>query len=214
MSKFVLDSKTRELCGVNVRVRQDEFICLNDILYIVDSERIKEKLRPIDFSNFMQLDNIKAFVAELKKELNGEEPYIKIRKNGLGWVHPFFAIKILTHYNPRFEVQVYKWLWDYLVQNRIQGIDSFKAMCGTLWKYADRKDKFNKDIKALCNIIKQKIGVNDEWNKATKEQLAQRDKLHELIIDFTNTFKNSKTGVRYALRAYDERILLKLEKTE
>lgn len=46
MSKFVLDSKTRELCGVNVRVRQDEFICLNDILYIVDSERIKEKLRP------------------------------------------------------------------------------------------------------------------------------------------------------------------------
>lgn len=25
---------------------------------------------------------------------------------------------------------------------------------------------------------------------------------------------DSKTGVRYALRAYDERILLKLEKTE
>lgn len=66
----------------------------------------------------------------------------------------------------------------------------------------------------LISSLNQKIGVNDEWNKATKEQLAQRDKLHELIIDFTNTFKNSKTGVRYALRAYDERILLKLEKTE
>lgn len=197
----VMESIDRELCGRIVRQRtKDGFMRLWDIEAIGKLYRLENSLPELSLKDYMNSQNVKEFLAELEKEI-GTNPYIKSTKSNSGWIHPFFAIKMLTHFNPRFEVQVYKWLWDYLIQNRIKSGDSYNTMCGMLWRYSSRKDLFAKNIKNLAVIIKNECGV-DDWNKATQEQLADREYLHNMITDLTASLQNSKAGASLAIKAY------------
>lgn len=204
-SNVIMDTIDRELCGINIQQRtKDSFLNLGDILYILDTQRIKERKRRINFSAFLQLENIQCFLQALEKEINAK-PYLKATKSSPGWIHPFFAIKILTHFNPKFEIQVYKWLFDYLISNRISSADSYVKMCGVLYKYARNKANYNVNIKRVSNKIKELIRC-DNWNKATQIQLQERDYLQNLITDMTNTFKDSELGLNTALKTYIMRI--------
>lgn len=197
----VLETIDRELCGRIVRQRtKDGFMRLWDIESIGKLYRIQNNLPEINYRDWICSNNVKEFLAELEVEI-GTKPYIRSTKANSGWVHPFFAIKILTHFNPRFEVQVYKWLWDYLIENRIKSGDSYNTMCGVLWKYTSQQTFFKRNMANVARIIKELIGV-DDWNKATQEQLESREYLHNLIIDFTRTFKDSKTGLNHALLVF------------
>lgn len=207
----IMETRDRELNGVIIRQRtKDEFFNLNDIVFCVEESIRKYKRGArINFSDFIQQQNIKAFLKELENEI-GCNPYIKGAKNRSGWIHPFFAIKILTHFNPKFEIQVYKWLWDYLIKNRISSGDSFNKMCGTLYKYADNKSKFPENIKKVAKMI-QEIICCDDWNKASELQLKRRDELQTYITDLTQTLKNSSQGLSLGIKIYQEKYL-KLDK--
>lgn len=200
----VMESIDRELEGVIVRQRtKDNYFNLNDILCLVDSERIKQRLSRINFDKFLLTDNVKAFLIALETEI-GSKPYIRGAKNRDGWVHPYFALKILTYHNPQFEVKVYKWLWDLLMQYRCNSGDSYSRMCGVLYKYSKQQSRFNVAISMLANAIKVLLEVED-WNKATKQQLEMRDQLHNSICDITTALKDSKQGIRLGLQAFAER---------
>lgn len=199
-----LETIDRELCGRIVRQRtKDGFIRLWDIEAIGKLYRLQNGLSEINFSDYLRKDNVREFLAELEKE-TGLKPYIKSRKANSGWVHPFFAIKILTHYNPKFEVQVYKWLFDFLVENRMRGGDSYNVMCGVVFSYTTDKTGFHRNIQKLANIIKDKLGVKD-WDNATAEQLENRDILQNYITDATRTLKDSKLGIKLGIEMYNAR---------
>lgn len=201
----VMESIDRELCGRIVRQRtQDGFFALNDIVSIGNLFRAESGKVMVNFSRFLLLDNVKEFLGELEKEI-GTNPYIRGYKNRTGWVHPYFAIKILLWFNPKFEIQVYQWLFDYLIDNRIKGGDSYNVMCGVLFKYADNKALFHKNIKKVANSIKEILKVND-WNRATSEQLKERDCLQNYITDATRTLKNSTEGFKFGVKMYLSRL--------
>lgn len=204
-SNFVMESVDRELCGVIVKQRtKDEFMRLNDVLYIVDKVRLEKREERIKFERFLLLDNVKEFLKVLKNKI-GTEPYIKGAKNRSGWIHPFFAIKILTHYNPAFEVEVYSWLWDYLIKNRVKTADSFNLMKGTLYIHTNNKSLFKQKMQKLCSVIKNVIGVED-WNKATERELELREYTHTIITEFTNTFESSELGAKFGIQALKKKI--------
>lgn len=201
----IMETIDRSLCGRIVRQRtKDEFFRLDDILSIGNLYRIENNLPLVDFSRYLLTDNVKEFLNELRKEI-GIEPYIKGAKNKSGWVHPYFAIKILTWFNPRFEVQVYKWLFDYLIQSRISGGNSYQVMCGVLYNYCNNKAKFTIDIKNLAHKIKDILKV-DDWNKATNKQLQDRDLIHSYITDLTRTLKDAKLGAKLGIQMYIDRL--------
>lgn len=200
-TNVVMESIDREIDGLIIKQRtKDEFFNLTNVLFLCDKWRNEQGLNRFLFDQYLLSDNVKAFLAELEREI-GVKPYIKATKSSAGWIHPFFAIKILLHCNPVFEVKVYKWLWDYLIKNRISSGDSYKRMCGALFQYSSNKRLNDKAIILLANKIKATIGC-DDWNKATQEQLEKRDYLQNIIADFTSTLKDSKRGVEYGFQAY------------
>ncbi|WP_299327287.1 KilA-N domain-containing protein [uncultured Helicobacter sp.] len=197
----VMESIDRKLCGRIVRQRtKDGFMRLWDIEAIGKLYRLENGLPELSLKDYMNSQNVKEFLAELEKEV-GTNPYIKSTKANSGWIHPFFAIKMLTHFNPKFEVQVYKWLWDYLIQNRIKSGDSYVKMCGSLYAYTTQKAKFQQSIKTLSKNIREHFGV-DTWNNATQEQLKLRDELQTNIADFAKTLNNAYHGLVFACDVY------------
>lgn len=201
----IVETIDRELLGRIVKQRtKDGFMSLWDIESVGNLYRVNNGLPMINFKDYIYSKNVKEFLEELEREI-GTKPYIKSTKGNSGWVHPFFAIKILTHFNPKFEVQVYKWLFDHLIDNRIRGGDSYNVMCGVLFKYADNKTIFYKNIKKVANSIKEILKVND-WNRATSEQLKERDCLQNYITDATRTLKNSTEGFKFGVKMYLSRL--------
>ena len=201
----VMESIDRNLCGRIVKQRtKDEFFCLDDILSIGNLYRIENGLKPVNFSNYATSESTQEFLRELEKDI-GKPAYIKGAKNKSGWVHPYFAIKILTWFNPKFEVQVYKWLFDYLIQSRINGGNSYQIMCGVLYNYCNNKAKFTTDIQNLACKIKDILKV-DDWNKATNKQLQDRDLIHSYITDLTRTLKDVNQGVKLGIQMYINRL--------
>lgn len=171
---------------------------------IICKDRINnaKSLLSFNFSNWLTSDSTKEFLDELEKEI-GKPPYIKGAKNRSGWIHPFFAVKILTHYIPNFEVKAYKWLTDYIVENIIRA-DTLNIMIGTLYKYTSNKSKFHSDIKVLASMIKNKVAC-DDWNTATQEQLEKRDYLQTSIADLTQTLKEPRQAIKIAFQMYDNK---------
>lgn len=200
----VLETIDRELCGRIVRQRtRDGFMALWDIEAIGKLYRLNNSLPEINYKDWVSSANVKEFLAELEKEI-GTKPYIKSTKGNSGWAHPFFAIKILTHFNPKFEVQVYKWLFDCLIENRIKGGDSYRIMCGVLFDYSKDKTNFHKTIRGIAQVIKDKLYV-ENWNNATQLQLQKRDILQNYITDATRTLKDSVLGFKLGIAMYDSR---------
>lgn len=200
----VMESIDRELCGRIVKQRtKDGFIHLDSVLAICKLYRMENNLKDFHFDQYLLTENTQEFLAELEKEI-GKPPYIKGAKNRSGWIHPFFAVKILTHCNPKFEVQVYKWLWDFLIKNRVSSGDSYNTMCGALHKYTSNKSKFHSDIKVLASMIRDKVAC-DDWNTATQEQLEKRDYLQTSIADLTQTLKEPRQAIKIAFQMYDNK---------
>jgi len=201
-SNHVMETIERELNGVIIRQRTcDSFYSLRSILYVVSKWRYENKInKEFDFQHYLLTQNVKSFLAELEAH-TGQKPYISATKKTEGWVHPFFALKILTHNNPKFEIAVYDWLFDSLIENRISSGDSYTRMAGVLFKYAENKAKFPSNISIVAKQIKDLLCVND-WNKATQEQLKKRDYIHNMIADLAQTLQNSTQGVSLGFKAY------------
>lgn len=198
----VMDSIDRELLGINIRQRtKDSFFSLKDVSLVLDRwcyENGKTRFSPADYFKTKQAKELLASV----KEHKNCEPYIRARGRGAdSWIHPYIMIDILLWVDPHFKIQVYDWLMDFLIQNRIDSGDSYVKMCGSLYTYTTQKIKFQKSVKMLDKNIRSYFGVSD-WNKATQEQLKLRDELQTNIADFAKTLHNSYQGLVFACDVY------------
>lgn len=202
----IMETIDRELQGVKVRQRtKDSFFSLKDIVLVGNKFRSEKNIaEPIRIERYFALKQTKEFI-ECLKEAKQCEPHVRSKgRSSESWVHPHLMVDILLWINPRFKVEVYDWLIDYLIEYRIKSGDSYTKMCGVVYKYASRKDLFPKNISWLANAIKQFVGC-DDWNKATKEQLKKRDDLQNLIADLTQTFCDSKKGIELAIQVFSNK---------
>ncbi len=193
---------------VVVRQRtKDKFFSLRDTERVINLHRfnVLGESSAVRLERYFGLESTKAFIKSLREKKQCE-PYLAARGKSEGWIHPHLFLDILLWANPRFKVEIYDWLFDYLIESRINSSDSFRLMSATLYEFVPRKDKFKPALTALCKRIKELLGV-DDWNKASETQLKRRDELQNLIADLTATTRRPKIAVSIAFENYRRKFL-------
>lgn len=201
----IMDTADREFLGSNIRQRTDTYFLLSDLEIAGNKQRQLEGRKVVSINEYFRINSNKDFIAELERKIGKPAKISGRGRNSKTWIHPFLFIDIALWYSPKIKIEVYEWLYDYLIKYRVASGDSYTKMCGVLWEYASRKDLFQKNIKNLANVIKQECGVVD-WNTATQEQLKDREYLHNMIADLAETLQNSHLGANLAIKAYRKKI--------
>lgn len=202
------ESRTIVVGDVEIIVRQrtkDKFFSLRDTERIINIHRfnILNESSPVRLERYFALDSTKNFINAIREKKQCE-PYIGSKGKQEGWIHPHLFLDILLWANPEFKVEIYDWLFDYLIESRINSANSYRIMSGTLYEFSPRKDKFRIAIKELAHKIKDLLCVAD-WNKASMEQLKRRDDLQMMIADLTATLHNPKEAIRIAFVNYQRK---------
>lgn len=120
------------------------------------------------------------FISEIEKSENTPAIMAKRGRNGGTWMHPLLFIDMALAISPKLKLEAYKWLYDELLKYRNDSGDSYRLMCDALHVKIEDDSKFKKCIIRVAIKIKNACGVFD-WQKATAEQLKNRDELHNNI---------------------------------
>ena len=107
-----------------------------------------------EITKFFDNDNTKEFISALMEEekLNTQNSaYLKARgKNGGTWMHPILFVKFAMWLNPRFEVQVIKFVYDQMLKYRNDAGDAYKELGAAISKIVSKKFMHA----AMCKIAK------------------------------------------------------------
>lgn len=177
---------------------KSEFFSATDLARAGNKWRLMNDLEPFQLKSYFSTKSAKEFIAELEQKYGK----VRIASKGKGhhtWVHPLLFLDIALSINPKLKLEVYEWLYDLLLEYRNDSGDSYKEMCGSLFKHQTNKTFFAKDIANLANRIKSICGVKD-WQSATEEQLKKRDLIHKNIALLSNVLKNNERAIEYGIR--------------
>lgn len=107
-----------------------------------------------EITKFFDNDNTKEFISALMEEekLNTQNSaYLKARgKNGGTWMHPILFVKFAMWLNPRFEVQVIKFVYDQMLKYRNDARDAYKELGAAISKIVSKKFMHV----AMCKVAK------------------------------------------------------------
>ena len=107
-----------------------------------------------EITKFFDNDNTKEFISALMEEENlntQNSAYLKARgKNGGTWMHPILFVKFAMWLNPRFEVQVIKFVYDQMLKYRNDAGDAYKELGSSISKIVSKKFM----PAAMCKIAK------------------------------------------------------------
>lgn len=129
-----------------------------------------------EVSKFFELENTKLFINALIEEENlntQDHAYLKTRgKNGGTWMNPILFIKFSMWLNPKFEVQVIKFVYDNLIAFRNDAGDRYLGLTNAVQSLRE------------CNYSQMAKGLNwiifNEHKKAIRNEATQAQ-LNELI---------------------------------
>lgn len=181
-----------------------------DLTKIANTKRRELGLSSFNLSQFLKTKSTMEFIEELQKE--NERVIIKSRgASAKTWVHPLLFIDIALAVNPKFKIEVYKWLYDELLRYRNDSGKSYSKMAGALYERTTNKKHFHKFITDVATYIKKSCNVQD-WNKASQNELYLRDKIHENIYLLCSVLKDSKYAVKMGVykALEDNKDLIKL----
>lgn len=128
-----------------------------------------------NLKDFFKTKSCKEFLkvlAEDEEFLKGVNlPYLKNRgKYGGTWMHPYLFIKFSFWINPKFELEVIKFVYDQLINNRHSAGVNFNNLTNSVKKF--KKVDYRTIAKGLNWIV---FGVHEKdiRNKATESQLKE-----------------------------------------
>ena len=140
-----------------------------------------------EIKKFFENDNTKEFIQVLEKEegLNRQNPaYLKKRgKLGGTWLHPILFVKFATWLSPEFEYHIIKFVYDKMIEFRIDSGNSFKEMTDaikekyTAYYDADPNPEIYKNEINFINELVFGVHAYNQKNKATTDQLDLISKL-------------------------------------
>lgn len=151
----------------NTRRRMSEFL---------DSPKTKEFLDALaeDESQRRKTDkaNIQLVIkSKGKSTKNGKNPD-KV------WMSPLLFIKFAMYLNPRFEVQVLRFVYDELIRNRHRAGDNYKSLTSAVSMFYDVDYP---ELARALNLIVFNQHYNGIRNDATESQLAELHSLEEKL---------------------------------
>lgn len=126
-----------------------------------------------DVSNFLDNDNTNSFLEALAEEENLNTRNLVIKKRGKyggTWMHPYLFIKFAMWLNPKFEVQVIKFVYDELIKNRHSAGDNYKMLSASGVKL--KGYNFSEVATAMQWIVFDKKGKNLRQS-ASQEELKE-----------------------------------------
>ena len=175
MGKFNVTQRTKDgfFNATELLKQWNESVILNrEISPYLSQKELKEF-----FSNKGTRQFIEALMEE--ENLNAQNPaYIKSRgKNGGTWMHPILFIKFAMWLNPRFEVQVIKFVHDQMIRYRNDAGDAYRRLSSaisTIVPKNEMKQRMKKVGEALNWIVFRK------HEKMLRNQYGEEEKQREL----------------------------------
>ena len=183
---------------------------------------------PRKMSRFFDGDNVKTFIQALKEDMShGAKMHhadtqvvrrVNARNTSNGktksqiWMHPYLFIKFSMWLNPRFEVQVIKFVYDQMIQYRNEAGDAYRelsAAVATIVPGSEMKSKMRKIGEALNWIIfnaHEKMLRNKQGDEDKQKELWMFEKKVATLINegFIRKYDELINYLRkqYALRNY------------
>lgn len=194
MKKTLFDQEIRQSS-------KNEFFSATDLVKAGNRFRILNGLGVFELSQYFNQKGTKEFIDEVKLKYKENPVLTKRGRNGDTWVHPLVFIDIALAINPKLKVEVYEWMFDHLIRNRNDSGDSYKEMTTAIYGIYPNKKEFSKYIARVADYIRKSLKVND-WQQATEEQLALRDKIHVAIKLFCNVLRDTDQAVRLGVAEY------------
>jgi hypothetical protein len=192
----------RDLFGSPVSQKSKTgYLSATDLFRAGNKWRSENGIELFNMNSWFQNKSTVEFMEELQKECDIP---IKINSRGKGqhtWVHPFLFLDMALAISPKLKVETYRWLHDELLKFRNQSGDSFKKFSGAVYLKLGDKSEMKKSITNYSLMIRNSVGVED-WNKATKEQLELRDKIHEAVSLYSDVMTDISQIVRLAIKRY------------
>ena len=170
-----------------------------------------------EVKKFFENENTKEFLDALVKEenLDGQNSaYVKSKarldRGGGTWMHPILFIKFAMWLNPRFEVQVIKFVYDQMLRYRDEVGEDYNKLAATLAKITPKNEMrelmehIGKGINCIVYGKHEKMLRN---KLSTEEQQKEYLKLQSyLIMSIENgIFKNGLDVYRHLLKMYDNK---------
>lgn len=158
-----------------------------------------------DLSKFWESSKVNEFLEALVDEGIIDTPkqgYVKSRasrgENAGTWMHPYLFIKFAMWLNPRFEVQVIRFVYDQLIEHRHLAGDNYKKLCNALAKFIDVDFR---EVGKMLNYVVFNTHEQGLRNKATTEQendlqQLERDMCRFIEMGFINTYAQFKKVLR------------------
>ena len=175
MGEFNVTQRTKDgfFCATELLRQWNEYANLNR----GNSPHLKQK----DLKEFFYNKNTKEFIDALLEEekLSTKNlAYLKLRgKSGGTWMHPVLFVKFAMWLNPRFEVQVIKFVYDEMIKYRNEAGDAYNKLGSAVSKIV-RKDFMPQAM--------QKVGealnwiVLNEHERNIRNQYGEEKKQREL----------------------------------
>lgn len=191
-SNLARDGFVSELKRIN-SLPSDGFLSATEIVRVGNAWRTSNGDPSFNLSAWLKTKQTQEFL----EELEGRFGQVLIKGRGKGnqtWVHPLLFIDLALAISPKLKIEVYEWLFDHLLKHRNDSGDSYKLMCGVLYVRHRNSRTFSGIISDLALRIQGACGVSD-WQKATEEQLAQRNKIHEEIALLADVMNNNEVAI-------------------
>ena len=188
----------RELFGCQISQKsKTEFFSATDLVKAGNKFRAINGMPLFNMNEWFRNKSVKEFISSL------EDNFGKVKVNSRGknqhtWVHPYLFIDLALAIDPNLKIEVYGWLFDYLIRYRNDSGDSYVKMCGALYRNTTKKSSFTKNIQKLAGLIKAQCGVSN-WQSATEDQLKLRDRIQENIALLCDVLRDTNQAVKLGI---------------
>lgn len=188
----------RKLFGAEISQQsKTTFFSATDLVQAGNRYRIANGMPMFIMGEWFRKDSTIEFMTAL------EAKYGKIKTAGRGkgaktWIHPLLFIDMALAISPQLKIEVYSWLFDYLLEYRNNSGDSYKRMCGAAYLKISNKARFKQYITDTALKIQRACRVSD-WQKASQEQLKLRDQIHNNIALLSDVMTDINQATRLGI---------------
>lgn len=179
-----------------------------------------------DLDDFFNNKNIKEFVEALMEEENlhtQNSAYVKSRaradRGGGTWMHPILFVKFAMWLNPRFEVQVIKFVYDQMLKYRNDAGDAYRELGNAMSKICNKKFM----PATMCNVAKainytvfgkhQQEIRNKEGEESKQYELFNMERQVAMLIN-DGFIRSYEQVIEYLRKKYTEKYLPSVLKTK
>lgn len=124
------------------------------------------------------------------------------------WMHPYLFIKFAMWLNPRFEVQVIKFVYDQLITLRNQIGDGYKEFSNACAKIGCvTPDDYKVMARCLNCVVLGKERQSNQRNELTEKEASEIDRITSIFVNAVENgwIKNIDQAKTYFKKEYNDR---------